>query len=153
MWLAALALAACFGQPQDVVIEGYRDHAMEPFIARDGETLFFNNRNEPARETDLHWATRVNDLRFRYRGRIPNANSGELDGVPSLARDGTFASPRCAPSKRAARRSGPVAGTKIRSPVSILRLRCGPGRRRTSTWMANSQPVATGSTSPTIGGR
>jgi hypothetical protein len=90
-FLFALGLAACFGQPQDVVIEGYRDHAMEPFIARDGETLFFNNRNEPARETDLHWATRVNDLRFRYRGRIPNANSGALDGVPSLARDGTFA--------------------------------------------------------------
>lgn len=91
LWLAAFALAACFGQPQTVAIDGYRDHAMEPFIARDGETLFFNNRNEPARETDLHWAERIDATRFRYRGRLAGANSNHLDGVPSLARDGTFA--------------------------------------------------------------
>lgn len=90
-WLAALALAACFGQPQPVAIEGYNDHAMEPFIARDGETLFFNNRNDPARETDLHWARRIDDTHFRHQGRIASANSNHLDGVASLARDGTFA--------------------------------------------------------------
>jgi hypothetical protein len=74
-----------------VTVAGYSDHAMEPFIARDGATLFFNNRNEPARETQLHWATRIDDTRFRYRGLIGGANSPVLDGVPSLARDGTFA--------------------------------------------------------------
>ncbi len=89
--VVALALAACFGTPQPVAIEGFSDHAMEPFITRDGQTLFFNNRNEPPRETDLHWATRIDATRFRYRGRIASANSPELDGVPSLARDGTFA--------------------------------------------------------------
>lgn len=88
--LAAAALAACFGTPQPVELEGYSDHAMEPFVARDGQTLFFNNRNDPARETDLHWATRIDATRFRYRGRLVSANSPELDGVPSLARDGTF---------------------------------------------------------------
>lgn len=75
---------------QPVAIEGYADHAMEPFIARDGATLFFNNRNEPAEETDLHWATRIDDTHFRYRGAIASANSNHLDGVASLARDGTF---------------------------------------------------------------
>lgn len=91
MWLAAAALAACFGQPQAVTIEGYSDHAMEPSISRDGATLFFNNRNEPAQLTDLHWATRIDELRFRYRGHVPGANSDHLDGVASLARDGSFA--------------------------------------------------------------
>jgi hypothetical protein len=86
-----LALAACFAPMQPVAIEGYADHAMEPFIARDGQTLFFNNRNEPAEETDLHWATRIDDTRFRYRGAITSANSNHLDGVASFARDGTFA--------------------------------------------------------------
>jgi hypothetical protein len=90
MLATALALALCFATPQPVTIEGYADHAMEPFIARDGQTLFFNNRNDPARETELYWASRVDDTRFRYRGRIASANSPELDGVPSLARDGTF---------------------------------------------------------------
>jgi hypothetical protein len=88
---AALALAACFAPMQPVAIEGYADHAMEPFIARDGQTLFFNNRNEPAEETDLHWASRIDDTHFRYRGAITSANSNHLDGVASFARDGTFA--------------------------------------------------------------
>ena len=89
--LLALVLAACFGAMQPVAIEGYSDHAMEPFIARDGQTLFFNNRNEPAEETDLHWATRIDDTHFRYQGKLTSANSDHLDGVASLARDGTFA--------------------------------------------------------------
>lgn len=89
--IAALTLAACFAPMQPVAIEGYAGHAMEPFIARDGATLFFNNRNEPARETDLHWATRIDDTHFRYQGKLTSANSDHLDGVASLARDGTFA--------------------------------------------------------------
>ncbi len=88
--LVAYALAACFAPMQPVTIQGYGDHAMEPFIARDGQTLFFNNRNEPVEKTDLHWATRIDDLTFRYRGPVVSANSGHLDGVASLARDGTF---------------------------------------------------------------
>lgn len=89
--LTALALGACFGPPQPVSIEGFSDHAMEPFITRDGEALFFNNRNEPAPRTELHWASRIDATHFRYRGRVSGANSSHLDGVASLARDGTFA--------------------------------------------------------------
>lgn len=82
--------AAGFGEPQPVVIEGYDSDVMEPFLSRDGETLFFNNSNAPAAQTDLHWATRIDALHFRYRGRIDGANSAMLDGVPTLSRDGTF---------------------------------------------------------------
>jgi hypothetical protein len=102
-WLTTLALGACFGQPQPVSIEGYPGHAMEPFIARDGTALFFNSRNEPNDRTDLFWAERVNPLHFRYRGPVHGANSSALDGVPSLAGDGTFAfiSPRVASEQHA----------------------------------------------------
>lgn len=78
-----------FGSPEDVVIAGHDDHAMEPFISRDGKLLLFNNRNEPANKTDLHWAERVDDLRFTYRGPIAGANSPDaLEGVPSLSARG-----------------------------------------------------------------
>lgn len=89
--LAAAALALCFGAPQPVAIEGYAGHAMEPFISRDGGVLFFNSRNGPSDQTDIFWASRIDDLHFRFRGPIAGANSTALDGVPSLARDGTFA--------------------------------------------------------------
>ncbi|WP_395645169.1 hypothetical protein [Terricaulis sp.] len=89
--LAAAALALCFGPPQPVSIEGYRGHAMEPFITRDGATLFFNSRNGPHDQTDMFWAERIDDLRFRFRGPVTGGNSNALDGVPSLSRDGTFA--------------------------------------------------------------
>lgn len=105
--LAFLLLAACsepgsapqadqppaiarFGPPQPVAILGYDDDVMEPFLSRDGATMFFNNRNDPAEQTDLHWATRVDDLTFQYRGRIDSANSSALDGVPTMSADGRF---------------------------------------------------------------
>jgi hypothetical protein len=68
---------------------------MEPFLSRDGATLFFNNRNHPPSETDLHWAIRLDDLHFRYQGRIAGANSNDLDGVATMAGDRfCFISPR-----------------------------------------------------------
>jgi hypothetical protein len=82
--------AAGFGEPRPAVIEGYDGDVMEPFLSRDGETLFFNNSNAPTAQTDLHWATRIDDLHFRYRARIAGANSMMLDGVPTLSRDGVF---------------------------------------------------------------
>lgn len=78
-----------FGPPQDVVIAGYDNHAMEPFVTRDGKLLLFNNRNDPANKTDLHWAERVDDLHFTYRGPIAGANTPDaLEGVPSLSARG-----------------------------------------------------------------
>lgn len=92
---------------------------MEPFISRDGETLFFNNRNGPNDQTDMFWASRVDATHFRFRGPIEGANSAELDGVPSLARDGTFAyiSPRVADGRAATIWTGRWTGSTVAAPV------------------------------------
>ncbi len=76
--------------PTPVTLQGYEGDAMEPFLTRDGKYLFFNNRNGPKDQTDLHWAQRIDDLTFRYRGRIEGANSAQLDGVPTMSIAGRF---------------------------------------------------------------
>lgn len=102
----AFALAACgptrpaqnlpiassneFQNPLHVTIEGYDDDAMEPFLSRDGKYLFFNNLNEPTVNTNLHWAERIDDLHFKYRGEIQGVNTPALEGVASMDRDGNF---------------------------------------------------------------
>ncbi len=109
--LAALALCGCggggggspaappppppadpaFADPRAVAISGYSGEAMEPFLSRDGTTLFFNNKNDPPAQTELHWATRVDDLNFQYRGLIGGANqANELDGVASMSTANRF---------------------------------------------------------------
>jgi hypothetical protein len=95
-FVAAAALAACFGAPRPVTIEGWNADAMEPFISREGALLFFNSSNAPRAATDIYWAKRLDALDFHLEGAVPGANSPALDGVPSLARDGAFAliSPR-----------------------------------------------------------
>lgn len=89
--VSAAVLAASFGEPQAVTIKGWTADAMEPFIARDGQLLFFNSRNEPGDQTDIYWAKRIDALTFQFQGAVTGANSKALDGVPSLAQDGTFA--------------------------------------------------------------
>lgn len=79
-----------FTPPVAVTIDGYPGHAMEPFLTRDGRYLFFNNRNDPNDQTDLHVARRLSDTRFAYVGPLAGANSGALDGVASADRNGTF---------------------------------------------------------------
>jgi hypothetical protein len=79
-----------FQNPERVTIEGYGGEAMEPFVSRDGKYLFFNNLNEPKVNTNLHWAQRIDDLHFKYRGELAGANTPALEGVPSMDRDGSF---------------------------------------------------------------
>jgi Tol biopolymer transport system component len=79
-----------FANPQRVAIQGYDGHAMEPFISRDGRFLFFNNLNHPSENTDIHYAERVDDLTFRYLGRVGGASSAALDGVATMDRDNVF---------------------------------------------------------------
>ena len=92
LWFAACApappTANMFGTPVPVAIEGYTGNAMEPFLSRNGATLFFNDRNDPGDQTDFHWATRLSATRFRYRGRVAGANSPALDGVASMSAAG-----------------------------------------------------------------
>ena len=86
-----------FSNPEMVQILGYDDNdgnsndAMEPFISRDGNYLFFNNSNS-APTTSLFWATRVDDVTFQYQGEIGGEvnSSGPLDAVPSMDMNGNF---------------------------------------------------------------
>ncbi|MCI0750932.1 MAG: hypothetical protein L0Y35_03780 [Flammeovirgaceae bacterium] len=78
-----------FEGSQRVTITGYTDHVMEPFLSRDGNTLMFNNSNE-AVNTNLHWATRVNDSTFEYKGEITGVNTASLEGVPTMDMNGNF---------------------------------------------------------------
>lgn len=79
-----------YADPRRVSIEGYDGDAMEPFLARDGRYLFFNNSNHPAVDTNLHYAERIDDLRFRYKGEVRGANTTELDAVATMDRHGLF---------------------------------------------------------------
>ena len=86
---AEIARGAEFANPQMVTINGYSGDAMEPFITRDGNFLFFNNSNsEP--DTNLYWATKVDDLTFNFMGEIAGANSPLLDAVASMDLAGDF---------------------------------------------------------------
>jgi Tol biopolymer transport system component len=79
-----------FANPTAVVITGYAGDAMEPFISKDGQYLFFNNRNDPSINTDLYYASRVNDQTFTFLGPVPNVDSPQLDAVASLDTLGNF---------------------------------------------------------------
>jgi hypothetical protein len=82
--------AGDFINPEPVKIVGYQGHAMEPFISRDGRYLLFNNLNQPSENTDLHWAESIAQRTFLYRGKIDGTNTGALEGVPTMDRDGTL---------------------------------------------------------------
>ena len=75
-----------YADPQPVMIEGYGGDVMEPFLTRDGRTLFFNNSNHPAVDTNLHYAERVDDLRFLYRGEV--RGTWDLHGAVGRFRGG-----------------------------------------------------------------
>jgi hypothetical protein len=93
--LAGVTLAASpdqpnFAAPEPVEIIGYSGDAMEPFLSRDGKYLFFNNRNDPASNTDLYWARALSGGRFQFMGEVQGVNTPSLEGVPSMDRDGVF---------------------------------------------------------------
>lgn len=75
---------ALFGAPRRVEMRGYTGNLMEPFLSRDGGRLFFNNLNSAPENTNLHWATKVNDSTFQYQGEIAGVNTPDLEGVPTL---------------------------------------------------------------------
>jgi len=82
--------------PRRVLLTGYDDHAMEPFVSRDGRYLLFNNLNQKPANTDIHFAERQDDYTWRYRGKVNGINTPELEGCPTMDRAGRiyFVSPR-----------------------------------------------------------
>jgi len=87
---AAAAAPAQWSAPQPVRIEGYAGDAMEPFLSRDGNFLFFNTRNDPKVDTDIHFARRKDDLTFVDLGVLKGTQSKELDAVSTMSGDGDF---------------------------------------------------------------
>ncbi len=80
-----------FSEPVKVELQGYEGDVMEPFLSRDDTLLFFNNKNEPAEETDLFYARKINDTTFAFAGPVQNANTDDvLDGVASMDRNNLF---------------------------------------------------------------
>jgi hypothetical protein len=110
-----------FTNPVPVTITGYTGDAMEPFISKDGQYLFFNNRDDPAVNTDLYYASRVDDQTFTFLGPIPGANSAALDAVASLDTLGNFyfISTRSYADTLAAIYSGPFTAAGV-SAVALV---------------------------------
>ena len=57
--VAASASTASFAEPaapERVRIASYDGEAMEPFVTRDGKFLFFNTKNDPGVDTNIHVA-------------------------------------------------------------------------------------------------
>jgi hypothetical protein len=79
-----------FSAPARVQINGYDGDAMEPLLSRDGQFLFFNNRNDPSINTDLYIAERVDSLTFDFLGPVEGANTPALEGLPTLDTSGTI---------------------------------------------------------------
>jgi hypothetical protein len=88
--MAPAPIYTAFSNPLPVTISGYTGDAMEPFITKDGQYLFFNNRNDPSVNTDLFFAARVDDQTFAFVGPVPDVNSPQLDAVASLDTLGNF---------------------------------------------------------------
>jgi hypothetical protein len=76
----------------DVTINGLAFDAMEPFLAPDGNHLFFNNINDGI-NTKLYYASRVNDSTFNYVGELTGTNqttAPHLDAVADMDANGNF---------------------------------------------------------------
>jgi WD40-like Beta Propeller Repeat len=79
-----------FDTPQKVNVVGYSGDMMEPFISKDGQTLFFNNLNDPSVNTDIFYSKRVSDTVFQFQGPLKGVNSSSLDAVSTMDTSGTF---------------------------------------------------------------
>src|ERR1700683_1618506 len=124
------ATSGIFSNPQRVSINGYGQDAEEPFISRDGNYLFFDNSNNPKvnPNTDIFWATRIDDLTFQYQGPIAGVDTTtSLEGVPSMDINNVFyfISPRSYPQTLSTIYSGgfsngTVTGAELVFGVSLL---------------------------------
>ena len=86
------ATKIAYENPLEVTINGYDDHAMEPFLSPDGQTLFYNSQNTGF-NTKLYYATRIMDTEFKFKGEVDGANetqTNQLNAVPDLDETNQF---------------------------------------------------------------
>jgi hypothetical protein len=79
-----------FTTPTPITINGYTGSAMEPFISRDGQFLFFN---DSANNKQIYYATRVDDVTFNFVGLVGgNVNIGgsTTQQTPSMDSSNNF---------------------------------------------------------------
>ncbi len=76
-----------FSNPELVTINGYTGDAMEPFISRNGVTLFFN---DTLNNKDLYYATFDTATTVQAPVKIPIINSEQVDGVPTMDDNSKF---------------------------------------------------------------
>jgi WD40 repeat protein len=79
-----------FINDRDVKILDYNEDAMEPFISRDGQYLFFNSMTRGKRSKDIFYATKVDDYTFQFKGEVKNINTSAVEGVPTMDMNGNF---------------------------------------------------------------
>lgn len=79
-----------FNDPIAVEVQGYSGHIMEPFLSRNGLILFFNNLNAPTENTNLHWASKIDQTHFQYQGELSGVNTSDLEGVPTMDTNQVF---------------------------------------------------------------
>lgn len=75
-----------YGNETKVTINGLNFDAMEPFLSPDGNTLFFNSLNSGG-NTNLYYASKINDSTFNYAGNINgclDTSANHLDAVASI---------------------------------------------------------------------
>ena len=70
-----------FANPELITINGFNDHAMEPFVSRDGTYLFFNNF---VPQKDLFYATFIDATTCEFHGAIDVLNTPAVEGAPSM---------------------------------------------------------------------
>lgn len=94
IWLkeSAAQVVPTFGPEILVNINGLNFDAMEPFLSEDENILFFNSLNAGG-NTNLHYATRVNDSTFNYASILNgtvDTSINHLDAVASMDTSNRF---------------------------------------------------------------
>lgn len=84
-------VSPAFGEDTKVTIKGYDDDAMEPFISKDGQYLFWNSLND-GKHTSLYYAKKIDATTFEFIGEVKGVNGQvpHLDGVASMDDNNNF---------------------------------------------------------------
>jgi len=72
-----------FTQEKEVTIIGYTGNAMEPFITKDEQYLFFNNL-QGANSKDIYYAKKIDNTNFEFKGEIQGVNTSYVDANPTM---------------------------------------------------------------------
>ncbi len=78
-----------FRNEKKVTIIGYSLDAMEPFITKNGNYIFFNN-HQGSNEKELYYAEKIDDTTFEFKGEIQGVNSSSVDGNPTMDANNNF---------------------------------------------------------------